>query len=333
MTKQGISSLAVVLTRWCNLSCAHCGARGGPRRLRRSIDPELAREAIDAASRRGASLVAFTGGETFAFPELLRDLVTHARRAGLAVEVATNAFWARTPEVAERALEPLVRAGLCELLVSYDDFHEAELGTAPARNAVHAAVALGVNVQVRVVHTLTTRIFGDTAAAALEIPQGWLAPPSPRVTIVARPVLPVGRASAGIRDEAFARVPAREWLDRPCSAVLHKPTLSRDGVLHACCSMAGLPIEGRPGGGPFAADATASVEGAFLELESRLLLNLIAAIGPVGVIERAGDRSGRDLLLGRRLVSVCEACHLLAHDAALEKPIAAFVDTLAQEAA
>ena len=75
-------------TRTCNLACRHCYSMSGPDQ-RESVEPALIRRLIDDAAAAGYRRVSFSGGEPLMYPAL-RDLLTHARSAGLSTSVTTN---------------------------------------------------------------------------------------------------------------------------------------------------------------------------------------------------------------------------------------------------
>ncbi|HZV51259.1 MAG TPA: radical SAM protein [Candidatus Dormibacteraeota bacterium] len=83
------------ITGRCQLTCRHCYADSGPRGTHGSMTGEDWKRVIDEAARLGVGHVQFIGGEPTLHPAL-PDLVRHARRRGIEVEVFSNLV--RVPE-------------------------------------------------------------------------------------------------------------------------------------------------------------------------------------------------------------------------------------------
>jgi hypothetical protein len=92
--------------------------------------------ALRAGAAQGKKHVTFSGGEVFLYPAQILTLVTEARSLGFVVDVETNAFWARNPEIAARRLAPFVEAGISGMALSADAFHTERF---PVQRTIQAA--------------------------------------------------------------------------------------------------------------------------------------------------------------------------------------------------
>jgi hypothetical protein len=148
-------NLSLILLARCNASCAHCSESYGPYRRE-----ALAREEILSLMNQAAAIddgqplqFALTGGEPFLDFELLRDVVAAA--LGGVVSCVTNAFWAKTPEIANARLAELQSVGLTVLAVSASRFHQQYVPLQRVRYALQAAGQLGITTELKGAITLS----------------------------------------------------------------------------------------------------------------------------------------------------------------------------------
>jgi MoaA/NifB/PqqE/SkfB family radical SAM enzyme len=144
--------LALMVTRRCNMTCAHCSVESGPHiRIEPTVD-EL-RQRIDAAADAGVHLVLFTGGEPMLREADLLELIRHARRRGLNSSVVTNGFWGGTPAKAQRTVRRLKRAGIVSFTISPDRYHAPFQAIDHSLHIVRAARAERVTLNVNLTRT------------------------------------------------------------------------------------------------------------------------------------------------------------------------------------
>jgi len=142
-----IRSAGLLLSYWCSARCAHCYELSGPGRPG-WMDLQDARSHLAALARLGAdwSEVHVGGGEPFGNYDLLLATVRAAPGAGLAGlgYVETNAFWATDEAVVRTRLVELRDAGLGQISISADPFHQAFVDPACVTRLWEAArAALG----------------------------------------------------------------------------------------------------------------------------------------------------------------------------------------------
>src|SRR5436309_5338613 len=95
----------------CNAACGHCSIGCGPRR-REALASGMILNCIDEAASLGMKGIELTGGEPLLRARDLLGFMARARGHGLQSLIYTNAFWAKTPDLARRRLAELRESGL-----------------------------------------------------------------------------------------------------------------------------------------------------------------------------------------------------------------------------
>jgi molybdenum cofactor biosynthesis enzyme MoaA len=211
--------LPLMVTRRCNLGCAHCSVESSPQvRGRQPTEPELL-EVVRQAAAAGVRAIQFTGGEPMLRERLVLKLMREARRLGISSALSTNGFWGRTPKLARTRLQALLAAGLARLTVSFDRYHAAFQGPEPAVHIVRAGDALGFPVNINI-----TRVRDEEDIDAIVAPFAELQAAQLRFY----DVQPVGAAAR--------TTPDHQWRGETsgfCSAC-DSATVTDDGRLIAC---------------------------------------------------------------------------------------------------
>jgi MoaA/NifB/PqqE/SkfB family radical SAM enzyme len=88
-TEQRIASVALDITRKCQLSCKHCYNESAPTGTHGTMTLEDWIRTLDQAHEMGAQRVQLIGGEPTQHPDL-PDLIAHGLKLGMAVEVFSN---------------------------------------------------------------------------------------------------------------------------------------------------------------------------------------------------------------------------------------------------
>jgi pyruvate-formate lyase-activating enzyme len=303
-----MSALAIMLTRRCNMACAHCSVESGPKAGEKGPSLEELLASVRAAAEAGVRAVIVTGGEPMLRERAAIEVVRECRRLGLGTRIATNGFWGRTPERARRTLVELVDAGLNGLTVSYDRFHAAFQGPEPVVNIARAAADLCFPVDVNV-----TRLAEDGEIEALVAPFAAL----PSVRLRFYDVQPVG-AAREMEGAAF-----RSEVEGFCSAC-GIPALTDDGRVTACNGPSYFRLPGDPLAIGSLADASLG------ELLARHredpILDTIRTAGPAGLrdvmvrIPRLAEFPFRE-----RYAGMCDLCH---HITSSPDAVAALRDAL-----
>lgn len=134
------NSILVSITEVCHVGCAHCGFIGS-HRDREAAPLDISQWVKDITSY-GISTVIFTGGEPFERLDSLSTGVATAHAAGAKVGVFTSSFWAESIPRASEVLFSL--PGLTQLYLSSDTFHQRRVPYEFVRNAITAALKLGI---------------------------------------------------------------------------------------------------------------------------------------------------------------------------------------------
>ena len=209
--------LAIMLTRRCNMSCAHCSVESSPKIKGEPSAAELL-EAVRAAHKSGVQSILFTGGEPMLREEVLVELLRECQSLGLSTALASNGFWGKTPERARQTVARLKEAGLQLTTISYDRYHADYQGPQPAVNIARAVGEAKLTINISVTRTAQETDLDAIVAPFAEVPNANLR---------FYDVQPIGRA----RD--FEPGTLRGELGGFCNACT-APALTDDGRLTAC---------------------------------------------------------------------------------------------------
>lgn len=138
-----LRELHLLLTYRCTMECDHCFVWGSPQQSGVMTLEQVRRIFEQGQAVGSVESVCFEGGEPFLYYGLLLEGVRQARARGWKTEVISNAYWATSAEDAVLWLRPLAQAGLDNLLVSEDAYHDPGEEALPG-NAAAAADDLGV---------------------------------------------------------------------------------------------------------------------------------------------------------------------------------------------
>ena len=209
--------LAVMLTRRCNMSCAHCSVESGPKIQGEPSAADLLQVVRDAHAG-GVRSILLTGGEPMLREPIVLELLRECQKLGLAASLTSNGFWGKTPERARQTVAKLCGAGLGLLTISYDRYHADYQGPQPAVHIARAAGEANLRINISV-----TRTAHDADLDAIVAPFEA----TPHVNLRFYDVQPIGRA----RD--FEVETLRGEIGGFCNACT-APALTDDGRMTAC---------------------------------------------------------------------------------------------------
>lgn len=214
--------IAINVTLKCNLTCAHCNVDAGPQRTER-LPFAAMRDLLERGVPIGKRHVTFSGGEVFMRYGELVELVRLAAELGYAVDVETNAYWARDEAAARRKLDPLVEAGLAGLALSADAYH---LEFFPIeRSVVAARVARAMGLLVELNYCPSPDPAADARVLAVLEASGE--------PFISNELLDIGRA----RD--LVMLTPRHALDELPTCDALTMTVHATGDMFACCELEG----------------------------------------------------------------------------------------------
>jgi hypothetical protein len=218
---------------------------------------------------------------------------------GYGFGIVTNCFWARDEQKTQTMLKPLVELGLGQLFVSLDDFHQEFVDPRNVKNCVHAAISLGIHVEVLTIKTRSGR--------GKEYYQKHLDLPSDPVLVqwTENPCQPGGRALTDVPPSEFVL----EWRNRPgqCMA-LRVWNIDPYGWVVPCPGTAFAPL--MRVGNAFETPLPDLVNRANVDP----LLNTLAAWGGPYQLIRLLEARGYHDYSTRLFASQCHACATVLQD-------------------
>jgi len=137
-----------LLTYRCDLECDHCFVWGSPK-AKGVFTLNQIRNILAEAKKLGTvNYVSIEGGEPFLYYQIMAKAVEEAANLGFRVEILSNCYWATCPEDAVEWLLPIAKAKDIELGLSSDPYHGESWETEEVKNAVKAAKALNMKVDI-----------------------------------------------------------------------------------------------------------------------------------------------------------------------------------------
>ncbi len=283
--------IGLMYTRSCPLACAHCITESSPQ-VKERMRLQHARTYVQAIARFG-SMLCFTGGEPFLYHREVATLIGEAKSFGLETSIVTGAGWVRGESRTRARIAEMVEAGLNDLCISWDQYHEAFSNRERAVMLARIATEAGLSVKVRSVISATRSSEEDHQAFA-GLP----------VELQTNQLVQLGRAES---------LPASHFLfsDEPpkgvCSVVF-SPIVEPDGKVYACCGPSHYSRKPSP---LFLGDA--AVEPLDDILQRGLndpILEIIYNLGPYGLYHLLMDEPiGRERFEKRQTYSgICELC-------------------------
>lgn len=145
---KNLNRVEFVVTYACTGRCKHCSegdhSGSGP-----YLDPEAAAGVVrDLAGRFPITSVMTFGGEPLLHPETV--CAVHAAAAELGVpgrQLITNGFFSADNAEISRTAQKLARAGVNDILLSVDAFHQETIPLEPVRAFAMAAAGAGIAVR------------------------------------------------------------------------------------------------------------------------------------------------------------------------------------------
>lgn len=145
---KNLKRIEFVVTYACTGRCKHC-SEGSHSSSGAYIAPEVAARAVrQVASRFSIASVMTFGGEPLLCPETVYAAHSAAAKAGVARrQLITNGFFSRDSGKIRDVAQGLARAGVNDILLSVDAFHQETIPLEPVMEFAEAAAGLGVRVR------------------------------------------------------------------------------------------------------------------------------------------------------------------------------------------
>jgi pyruvate-formate lyase-activating enzyme len=206
----------VMVTRRCNMTCAHCSVESNPH-IKLQPDEDELRHLVDRLVAAKVRVIQFTGGEPMLRADLVMELMRRAKAHGIPSIMVSNGFWGKKPEKAASTLKKLLESGLTRLAISYDRFHAEFQGPEPVLNILDAVGQLDWTIHINITRTADDSELEDIVKPFKGIPHAHLR---------FYDIQPVGLAK-NLKDELRAQI------DGFCSAC-EQATFTDNGRVLAC---------------------------------------------------------------------------------------------------
>lgn len=141
----GLNRIEFVITYACTGRCKHCSV--GDKHGKGSVDPEKARETMKKlASRFPVESAMCFGGEPLLCSDTVCAILRQARESGVPRrQIISNGFFSKNTEQIVKTAAELADAGLNEILLSVDAFHQETIPVEPVRTFASALKNTGVS--------------------------------------------------------------------------------------------------------------------------------------------------------------------------------------------
>ncbi|WP_436845475.1 radical SAM protein [Streptomyces sioyaensis] len=300
--------LSLLLTLRCTAECAECGTHSSPRVRTRLPEAEAAR-LIDEAAADNYNLIAFTGGEPMLYGIGLRRLIQRATDHAMPSRMVSNAFWARTPDKAARALEPLVEAGLSELNVSTGDEHARFVPIERVLHAVRAGLDHGLLCAVMIETRAANRVNRRTLCEHPLFQETFSPHEQESLTFCESPWMPLDEHEHFTYPDGMTINAGNLFRRTGCDSVIDTVTVLADGRIMACCGLGTQSIPELQVGHV----STDGVRESRSRAEADFLKRWIRDEGPERILAWAAAKDPR-ILWEDQYAHRCQACKRLYSD-------------------
>jgi hypothetical protein len=155
-----LKGLHFLLTYRCDVECDHCFVWGSPKSRGVFTLRQITNLLSEAKKLRTVSSISIEGGEPFLYYPLMVQAAREAVKQGFRVELLSNGYWATCPEDAVEWLRPISEVSNISLSLSSDLYHGDSWEVEAVKNAVHAAMALHLPVEIIVIKHPTAEVAG-----------------------------------------------------------------------------------------------------------------------------------------------------------------------------
>ena len=142
-----VDRLEFAVTYRCNSNCEHCNVKH-KKKMNKPIDKYLAVEIVNKISKKyhPQSIMTF-GGEPLLHPEIVCAIHNEAKKSGISKrQVITNGYWFNDKDKVSEIVKQLKAAGVNNILVSVDAFHQEYIPLDIVKNTVETLIKEGFKV-------------------------------------------------------------------------------------------------------------------------------------------------------------------------------------------
>ncbi len=301
-----LSSLVFSTTYKCPIECKFCGAESGPNHKTRLSYDDMTSLIDQVGSYGKLQLVVFTGGEPLLLGKDLEKAVRYCAEGNVATRIVTNAFWAKSPKIADKIVARYKSAGLSEINLSCDDYHQEFIPIENIRFAndacIKAELPCLIGHKVMKDCTLTVECLEKSLGQTLTNFDETQKNPDYNVISTGFTV-PVARDMDKIPDEDILYPPSTDHWKKPCSSILQRVIITPHKELSICCGMIPRSVEEIT----FGPIEDQSLEEIIVDAHKDLIVNWLALEGPYGIMQfiRQKDPS---ISFRDNYVNICHLC-------------------------
>ena len=230
-------------------------------------------------------LVVFTGGEPFLLGDDLVACVEYCARKGLATRIVTNAYWALTAEAARTMMRRYKDAGLKEINLSCDDYHQEFIPLESIKYANDACMEVGlpclIGHKIMKDCTITLEHLEDFLGYKLARfdPKKKNNPDNNLVDTGF--TVPIAEDMHLIPDEEILYPPYEHHWKAPCKSILRRIVITPRKEISVCCGMVPRKVEEVV----FGTLDEYSLEELIIRAHTDLIVNWLALEGPYGLMK------------------------------------------------
>ena len=146
---QNLEKIEFVVTYACTGRCKHC-SEGDHKPCGTHIDPQVAADAVKKiTSAYGIKTVMTFGGEPLLYPEAVYAVMRAAKESGVVHrQIITNGYFSKNAEQIREVVRRLSEAGVNDLRLSADAFHQEYIPLEPVK--LFAAEAKNAGIPIRI---------------------------------------------------------------------------------------------------------------------------------------------------------------------------------------
>lgn len=301
---RGLRELVFSVTNRCTARCRDCPI------VHEDIEHRSlsATDMIDIISEilpwNTLKLVVFTGGEPFLLGNDLKETVRFAADNDILTRIVTNAYWASSKEKALHILSAYKQAGVSEINISCDDYHQEYIPLEYVKHANEAACELGVPALLahRICPGSNITVDYLSQFLGVDLHEFKRGEENPKNNVCLSGVNVPIKNKSWIKDDDYKGLSC-SWLD-PCPSVLSKIIISPDKSVQICCGIASSAIEEFNIG-------TLEKDGCLLDIlkygNEDLLTNWLALAGPSSILEFVRQKDPT-ISLPTKYVNRCHLC-------------------------
>ena len=303
-----ISRAVFSVTYDCPISCKYCVTESGPWNGP-ALDAPFMSNVIDEALELGNLIsIVFTGGEPLLKLHDVKQTIHYAHQHQLWTRIVTNSFWATTPDIALHTLSDLKQAGLCEINLSCDDFHQEHIPLERVRNAYQAARKLDLSILIAHKRIKNGQITSESISNFLGVKLIEFKEDgeNQKTNLYSSSLtIPIGHGANSLNPDDYIIYPTSlSACSPPCSSILSSIIVSPTKDVRICCGMIDQMVPELTVGN-LEKQTLAEI---VCEGNTDLIANWLALEGPYGIMSFIREKAP-EIHFHEQYVNHCHLCN------------------------